>query len=198
MSNDPSNCMETTTASSQRILTPEQIETYLRDGVLVVDHVLSEHELQTANEGLVGTLRRHGIDPSHLRETGHHLTKLSSTGGAGGVLDVFYEDWKIVVATNEKLYRITTELWQAAYCGNGEAKEDLPEQDQWKWHPYGAFDSRKAFLYLDRIGYRLPTALAEHLGSYESTGTTNKKGKATPIQRSLTPHLSRNLIYNIE
>jgi hypothetical protein len=40
-------------------------------------------------------------------------------------------------------------------------------------------------MYIDRIGYRISTAMAERLGS--STGKESKKAK--PIQRSLTPHL---------
>ena len=168
------------------LLLQQQIETYLRDGVLVVDAVLNESELKQARDGLANTLQRHGIDPSNLSETGHPLAQLSSTGGAGGVLDVFFEDWKIAIATNEKLYRITTELWRAAYCHRGEAKPDLAERDHWKWHPYGAWDCRKAYMYLDRVGYRLPTALAEQLGA---TNKQAKGNKRAPIQRSLTPHL---------
>jgi hypothetical protein len=46
-------------------------------------------------------------------------------------------------------------------------------------------------MYLDRLGYRLPTQLAHDLGGKVSdVAPTDGKGKKVlPIQRSLTPHL---------
>jgi len=161
-----------------------------------VDHVLTATELQAARDGLHATLQKHGVDPDNLTTTAQHLQSLSSTGGAGGVLDVFYEDWKIaLVSCNETLFRLTTELWRAAYsftAGERDTsipndKQDLPVDEQWKWHPYGPFDCNKGYLYLDRIGFRLPTALAEQLGT--TNNNNQKQKKALPIQRSLTPHL---------
>jgi len=179
------------------LLSPQQLDTYQREGVLVVENVLNKAELEAARSGLTATLQKHGVDPHHLATTGHHLAGLSSTGGSGGVLDVFYEDWQIAVATNEKFFRITTELWRAAYSyrkedaaadAQNDGHQGDPQQSCWQWHPYGPFDCDKGYLYLDRIGYRIPTALAEQLG----TTQPNKKGenkKTIPIQRSLTPHL---------
>ena len=37
------------------------------------------------------------MDPSDLSRSASALCALSSTGGAGGVLDVFYERWKLKV-----------------------------------------------------------------------------------------------------
>ena len=200
------------------MLTAEQLQTFLQDGVLVVENVLSQEELADAVAGLEHTLATHQVDPDHLAQSGHHLRHLSSTNGSGGVLDLFYEDWKLkLIAANSKLFAITTELWKAAYCHNNEDREDLlllGEGDNieqlFKWHPYGAFDCHKGYMYIDRIGYRLPTKLAKELGAKARTvGTTtadtsvsrgmsnthhhddNKKKakKSMPIQRSLTPHL---------
>ena len=71
-----------------------------------------------------------------------------------------------------------------------------PEQ----FHPFGKFDLEKGYAYIDRIGYRLPSTMAEIIGERlqnereegASNGTTCKKQskrKNTAIQRSLTPHL---------
>ena len=191
------------------LLSEAQVEEFLLHGVLVVDNVLSGEELRAAREGLSRTMTRHGIDVGRLDETGRALANLSSTNGSGGVLDVFYDPWKVAVATNPKLYRMTTQLWEAAYCHRGESQEELDGSGEaFKWQPYGAFEPRKGYAYIDRIGFRVPTKLGEKLGADSistegelaakqnvNAGTKNsskskmKKTKAVPIQRSLTPHL---------
>lgn len=87
-----------------------------------------------------------------------------------------------------------------AYCHNGETEEDIisrgnPEQ----FHPFGQFDLNKGYIYIDRIGYRIPTAMAEEIGGkiqsdqdekeLNKSSNKSKRKKNTAIQRSLTPHL---------
>ena len=178
-------------------LTVDQLNKFCRDGVLVVEGLLSKEEVESACQGLHRTLLECGVDPDDLATTGHHLAKLSSTGGSGGVLDLFYDtDWKLPVATHPKLFRWTKQLWKTAYCHNGEEKANLSQGDQWKWHPYGTLDLSKGYSYIDRIGYRLPTRIAEDIGARMSQDASSnhsikdkKNKKSVPIQRSLTPHL---------
>ena len=169
--------------TAKRVLSQEQIDTFLQHGVLVVDNMLSESEVKAANEGLTRTLAEHGVTAENLASTGHALRALSSTNGSGGVLDLFYPDWKMQVASNPRLFHATSQLWKAAYCHGGETRDELDDESQFKWHPYGPFDCEEGFMYIDRIGYRIPTAVAKQLGSHQ----TGKKSK--PLQRSLTPHL---------
>ncbi|GAX24710.1 hypothetical protein FisN_4Hh268 [Fistulifera solaris] len=164
------------------VLSEEQIATFLNQGILVVPNVLSQEEVTEALSGLYETLASHGVEAHNLEETGKHLQQLSSTGGSGGVLDLFYAEWKFKISTNSKLFHLTSQLWKAAYCYQGETKEQL-HTEQFKWHPYGAFNPTQGYAYIDRVGYRIPTRLAERLG------TISKKNKHIPIQRSLTPHL---------
>lgn len=154
-------------ATKEEPLTPEQISTYLRDGVLVVPSLLTAEETREAMDGLEHTIsKRCGVDVRDLAGTGHRLKELSSTNGAGGVLDVFYPDWKMKIATNERLFRMTTQLWKAAYCHSGESIDDLSLQARtddasddstsmeegdrdgtFKWHPYGAFHCDQGYMY---------------------------------------------------
>ncbi|EED87622.1 predicted protein [Thalassiosira pseudonana CCMP1335] len=142
----------TTLMPDEAPLTPQQIASYLREGILVVDNLLSPEELSSAHHGLVQTLRGdYGVDVHHLEETGHGLMGASSTNGAGGVLDVFYPEWKMKIATNETLFQITCQLWKAAYCHDGEELEDLLDCDvvedkSYKWHPFGAFDCNRGYM----------------------------------------------------
>jgi hypothetical protein len=156
--------------------------------VLVVENVLTKDEIDSSLNGLHQTLIRHGVQSYDVEDedSARAFANLSSTNGSGGVLDVFYDDWKMDIATNPKLFSITKQLWNSAYCHNGEAKESLPSEKQFQWHPYGIFDCNKGYLYMDRIGYRLPTKVAQELGERINS---HKKKKARSIQRSLTPHL---------
>ena len=170
-------------------LSEEQIQEFVEQGVLVVDNLLQADELREAQDGLTKTLASFGIDSNDLASTGHALQHLNSTNGSGGVLDIFYPDWKMSIGTNPRLFRMTTQLWQATYCHNGERLEELAKEDIFRWHPYGAFDCHQGYLYIDRIGYRLPTLLAEQLGAEVHGNEITKKKKIKPLQRSLTPHL---------
>ena len=146
-------------------LTHEQIETYMRDGVLVVPNMLRPPEVEEAKRGLHGTLRHRGVDPTDLTNTGRELTGLSSTNGSGGVLDVYYPGWKMKVALNARLWAATRQLWDSAYSHGGERLEDLAKDgERYRYQPYGPFDVDRGYAYIDRIGYRLPTAMAAEIG----------------------------------
>mmetsp|Transcript_5993 Transcript_5993/g.13961 ORF Transcript_5993/g.13961 Transcript_5993/m.13961 type:complete len:408 (+) Transcript_5993:65-1288(+) len=178
----------------------DQIDEYLKNGVLVVDNVLTECELQEAKNGLMQSLQRRGIQSFDVEdeESAIAFQKLSSTNGSGGVLDIFHDNWKLkLIATHPKLFSITQQLWKAGYNCGGNNKDSLPEDLRFQWHPYGGdvdFEN-KGFCYIDRVGYRLPTELAQEWGGLIhkcNTGvasTSKKKKKLRSVQRSLTPHL---------
>jgi hypothetical protein len=173
-------------------LSPEQLKVFEREGFLVVDDFLSSEELQEAHEGLATTLAAHGVDVHDLEATGTRLSALSSTNGSGGVLDLFYDEWKLKIALHPQLFRWTQQLWKAAYCHGGEEFADLEANEEGhRWHPYGSFDSKeKGYAYIDRLGYRLPSSLSDALGQRVPLGTTKKsRKKKRSLQRSLTPHL---------
>lgn len=187
------------------VLTKEQIDTYLRDGILVVDNILTPQQLATAKDGLHQTLLQHKVDSTNLPNTAQHLQNLSSTNGSGGVLDIFYPRFKMDIATNERLFQATQQLWAAAYAHDGESEEELISTGRHEaFHPFGEFDVEKGYVYIDRLGYRIPTKIAEEIGAkflnaensnsqeemVEVVGyKSKKKQKKTAIQRSLTPHL---------
>ena len=83
--------MSTTTTSSSLSseegllpLPTEQISTYLKDGILVVDNLLSPQEVNDAQLGLISTLKdEYGVDVHDLESTGYRLMDASSTFGAG-------------------------------------------------------------------------------------------------------------------
>jgi hypothetical protein len=143
-----------------------------------VVNVLDGTELQAAWQCLHESLANSsGVKMDNLVHTGHQLRQLSSTNGSGGVLDIFYDPWKLSIATNPTLFALTTELWEGAYCHRGERKDDPAINDRFRWHQYGAFDCHKGYMYIDHIGYRLPRQLAEQLGA-----PSKKKTRLQPLQ----------------
>ena len=69
------------------------------------------------------------------------------------------------IATNERLFRMTCQLWKEAYYHNGEELKDLSccnkvddgacngyrdeedeDDDSFKWHPFGSFDCNKGYM----------------------------------------------------
>ena len=173
-------------------LADEQIKSFLRDGYLVIDDVLNTEEIQEAFEGLHMTLKRHGVDAENLIETAHNLKDLSSTNGSGGVLDIFYPSWKLKLCENEKMVAIMVQLWSAGFRHDeNEWDQDDSEMD-FRNHQFGPFDLNRAFMYIDRICYRIPSDISKAVGKRiceQDVAKSTKSNRIWPLQRSLTPHL---------
>jgi hypothetical protein len=171
-----------------KYLSDAQVQEYMEYGVLVVDGLLSGEEVACSLDGLKETLRQHGVEALAVDDevSARAFSKLSSTNGSGGVLDLFYEEWKFEISTNSKLFAMTRQLWAAAYCHDGETKHQLAQDELYRWHPFGSFDCSRGYAYIDRVGYRLPSDLAQHMGDRLRP---ERKKKARAVQRSLTPHL---------
>ena len=105
--------MSTTTTSSTSSssseegrlpLSAEQIATYLKDGILVVDNLLTPQEVHDAQHGLVvSTLQdEYGVNVHDLEGTGYRLMDASSTFGAG----TFCTTQVIYVICNEYVFSL--------------------------------------------------------------------------------------------
>eukprot|EP01084_Bolivina_argentea_P211751 360123_1 len=92
-------------------LTTEQINEFKNNGVLVVPNVLNQQQISNSIQGLHESLLKYGIDSNNLQETAKQLNTLSSTGGAGGIIDLFYPPFRLELATNETIFNIVTQLW---------------------------------------------------------------------------------------
>ena len=88
------------------VLSEEGIAGFIEQGELVVKDVLSKVEVDVARKSFHDTLLKHGCDVSNLDLTASQLSTLSSTNGSGGVLDVFYEPWKLPLAEHPKVVAI--------------------------------------------------------------------------------------------
>ena len=186
----PENPVSGASVYCNGILSQQQIDFFREYGYLVVPDVLSQAEVREALDGMQQSLLdAAGVDASsmeRLQETRLGLDSLSSTHGAGGVLDLFYERWKIrLTLENRKYSSICKELYASTYATyDGDGKGD----GLWA-HPYGKFDPMKdgIWAHVDRIGFRVPDSIAET--TTRKFHGKSKRLKTTLLQRSLTPHL---------
>ena len=157
-----------------QMLSSEQIHTFLQDGILVVPRVINIDRVQQIRRQFHQYLHDKGCDIEHLDKTAQALTSLSSTGGSGGVLDVFYEDWKLSLNQDPTIFAIMSSIWENSYANS--------QQTHLFNHPYGSFDPTKGLIAIDRVCFRVPESVSESFHV--------KKGKKNQnLQRSLTPHL---------
>ncbi|OQR95102.1 phytanoyl- dioxygenase superfamily protein [Achlya hypogyna] len=157
------------------MLSAEQVGEFLDTGVVVVDNVLSTSEIAAAREALHDELRASGVDHDNLAATAPNLKKLSSTGGAGGILDLFYPSWRLSVAEHPRVFQAISELWAASYAtGTNELFQ----------HPFGPLNPSEGYIYINRVCYRIPDAISA--SSHEGSSRKNSKKQ---LQRSLTPHV---------
>lgn len=105
--------------NQMRRLTTDQCEEFHRNGVLVVPKAIDVETIAKIRREFHQTLCRYGCDVQDLR-TAKNLGKLSSTGGAGGILDIYYESWKMELHEREDLFDIISDLWSQTYCRQDE------------------------------------------------------------------------------
>jgi len=98
------------------MLSSEQVQTFLHDGILVVPRVINTDRVNLIQQEFHQYLLDKGCDVEHLDETAQVLTTLSSTGGSGGVLDIFYEDWKLSLNQDPIIFGIISTLWANSYA----------------------------------------------------------------------------------
>jgi hypothetical protein len=155
------------------ILSQEQIQCFQRDGVLVISNLFSYKEIQSLRSSFHQTLLEdYQVNIDDLAATAANLRRLSSTGGAGGILDHFISDWKLNLHQDERIFAIYSQLWQHTWAN--------PNPTSSYQHPFGGFNPRQGYIYLDRLCFRLPELYSRPIGCLS---------KKHAIQRSLTPHL---------
>jgi ectoine hydroxylase-related dioxygenase (phytanoyl-CoA dioxygenase family) len=155
------------------------VDEFIDHGVVVIPNVLSASELSSIRASFHASLLTKGCNVRDLEHTAGALHNYSSTGGAGGILDIFFEEWKLRLNEHPCVVRAMQELWRHTYA---------PCQTGVFSHPFGPFDPDKALMYIDRVCFRVPNKISQSFTSKGQTAPPGKKNKYA-LQRSLTPHL---------
>ncbi len=150
-------------------------------GYVVIPNILSPSQIDHALNEYDKMLLKYGIDiKNNLVATAKNARKLSSTHGAGGILDLFYPKWKIDLTLNNQLYYLAyLKLLQGTY-GSYASSSIIDDYTSEIWsHPYKIKNKNKAFIHIDRIGCRFPDDIVQ------SSDDSNDK----QFQRGLAPHM---------
>jgi hypothetical protein len=147
-----------------RVLTDEDLETFRRDGVLVVPQLLAPEEVAAARRGLHATLARYGIDHEQWNGSARRLRPLQLTGGKGGIVDVYYDEWAMALRTHPRVFAAMDELWAATWAADGGGAEGFTAPQTPDFVISNSSEAR-GYAYLDRAVWRLPLPGAGAQGS---------------------------------
>ena len=142
-------CSRSTTSPASRNPLQDHIDTFIRDGIVVIPNIIDANEVDECRRQFHSDLSVFGVDPDpdRLMETAGGLSKVSSTGGAGGILDIFYANWKLSLNEHPVIVAAYTALLGATYASP-------TPSDLWK-HPFGPFSAENLYMYIDRCCFRV-------------------------------------------
>ncbi len=146
-------------APGAAVLTNDQIKAFRRDGFLVVP-ILTPEEVAEARQGLHATLARHGIDHTRWNTSAAQLRPLQLTGGKGGIVDIYVDEWAMRLRTHPRMFAAISQLWGATWANGGTEDFTAPQTSSFKFN-----SSAGGYAYIDRAVWRLPIPGAGAPGS---------------------------------
>lgn len=142
-----SRILQQSSDSNEFELKKKYIDEFIRTGIVVIPNILKDSEIRESRRRFHNQLRTMDVDPDRLHETASGLAKMSSTGGAGGILDIFYAKWKLSLNEHPDIVSAYISLLSATYAA------PTPSA-LWK-HPYEKFHADDVFMYIDRCCFRV-------------------------------------------
>lgn len=128
-------------------LEQKYVDEFIRSGIVVIPNILCADEVEASRRSFHKDLKKIGCDPDNLLNTAGALTHMSSTGGAGGILDIFYSDWKLALNEHPRIVSAYIKLLEATYAS--------PTPSSLWGHPFGSFQAEEVFMYIDRCCFRV-------------------------------------------
>ena len=134
------------------VLTTDVVDHFVEHGYAVVPLLSSTEASSLRLEILSIVEHRSGIRPvyhppyslSYLHQIHTKISNsLSSTGGAGGVMDIHFDEVLDKIRTDSRIWEIVRTLWLASY-GSGAEGFELPEDVK------SAFDFNRGYCTIDR------------------------------------------------
>lgn len=168
-------------------LSTEQINEYIETGVLVVDNVFSDSEIEEIRSNFHNQLSKMGINHHAILEGKEEIKdgiRIKSP-----ISRIFYAKWKLNCHLNPKVLKIADELMSHTYNAPINIRNELGFN-----HPFKIQNS-KVLAYIDRVCWRLPDSirseggLALHMDRNPYDPFLEKSGtlkKWRPIQAFIT------------
>ena len=87
------------------------IDQFIKDGVVVIPSVISKQLVDETIVEMNQYLHKScGFDSTNMLSTAKTLSTLSSTNGSGGILDVYYQHWKLRINEDATVVSILQSL----------------------------------------------------------------------------------------
>eukprot|EP00475_Leptophrys_vorax_P007861 TRINITY_DN1499_c0_g2_i1.p1 TRINITY_DN1499_c0_g2~~TRINITY_DN1499_c0_g2_i1.p1 ORF type:complete len:351 (+),score=84.06 TRINITY_DN1499_c0_g2_i1:632-1684(+) len=155
MSSDPERELESKDDDDDNggmsIVTREQLETFKRDGVVVIPNVLTPEELEEIRADFDATIQqRFGFDPTSKASIKATIDNLTDKEVKGGIVHVYWAQAQLKVMQHPKIVAAITDLYAKTFSAQ---EEEVFE------HSHGDFNPHRAYWYADRACYRLPDML---------------------------------------
>ena len=131
-------------------LTEEQLEDFHRDGIIVIENVLHNDEVQYFRDAFHKQLQLMGINHDKL------LNREDKPDGnirmKSDIANIFYDRWKMDIHFHVNVCSAMDDLLKNTYGSDNELYT----------HPFGKFDSING--YIDRVCYRMPDHIQQEGG----------------------------------
>ena len=131
------------------MLTTDQLEEYKKYGVLVIENILTDKEVEMARDGLHNQLLELGIDHNKVLMGEQKLDEGPRLKSAAS--KIRYSKWKMDICLHDNIYHTMKQLILATYGGEKGFE-----------HPFGRFDDILALI--DRVCWRLPDIIRNEGG----------------------------------
>jgi len=127
----------------------QEIETYKRDGVVVIKNVLSPAEVKACRDAYHNDLRKYGVNYNNLKSPStHEALKKLQIHGSGGI-PFYFCQWQLQYChTNARYVEAQKALFAATWASGTE---------QHFQNPFAPFSATKIFSITDSCSFRLPS-----------------------------------------
>lgn len=156
-------------------LSEEMIESFVRDGFVVVPDVFTSEEIESYRNSLHQTMSTFGFHHEQMS-----IAELQLVPRFGGHSQIFYPSWKLRIQEDPRFFGIMSKLWKHTFAAG------IPGFESY----FSGFDPSKGYFYLDRVNYRLPDSIVAQGGlglhvDCDPRDPLGDSGKWRPIQASI-------------
>lgn len=159
----------------KNVITDRHLAFFNRFGYVVIENAVSTELCKALFDQAMNHAKFAGCEIKK-GVTKKDWTKIG--GGFGAMVEFFWQPQQERIRFDEKLYAITSELFQKTWA----TKQGLFS------HPIENVDGRKLWLYNDRMNMRIPDSWSvaeEQVGNHTASNNTTKSTKRTPPSRNL-------------
>lgn len=125
------------------ILLQEHIDEFIEHGVVIIEDIFNDEEVEDIRKKFHDQLMNMGIDHDAIIQK--RIEPFNSVRMKAPTSHIYYNKWKIDIQTNQKIYECVKEIMKHTFLPS-----NVPNYE----HIYGESDD--IYAYIDRVCYRMP------------------------------------------